>query len=185
MADPSIKFSNADLETDINDPGNFDLTICVEVAEHLTAGRARRIVETLCSAADVIVFSAAIPLQGGTHHINEQFQSFWAQHFDACGYERCDYFRPRIWLRTDVEPWYRQNLLLYVRRSHPVLNNMRNASLVPGPLDIVHPEIFTGNVEYYKRALESPTLRLRAEMIVRWTRRQMSRALLRGDRGHS
>ena len=96
--------------------GRFDLAICLEVVEHLPESHADPIVDGLCASADVILFSAAIPLQGGENHINEQWQSFWAAHFDELGYECCDLFRPRVWKDPRVEIWYRQNVLLYVKR---------------------------------------------------------------------
>lgn len=70
-------FRQCDLETE--DMRNvlqgllpFDLAVCVEVAEHLTPGRAGSFVSELCQLSDMIVFSAAVPGQGGTGHVNEQ-----------------------------------------------------------------------------------------------------------------
>ena len=63
----------------------FDLVNCLEVAEHLDASRADSFVDDLCALGDVVVFSAAIPGQGGTHHVNEQFQSYWQERFRRNG----------------------------------------------------------------------------------------------------
>ena len=93
----SIEFSAVDLEKEFAVPEKYDLSISVEVAEHLSAGRSRAFVEALCAASDVVIFSAAIPQQGGVNHINEQWQSFWAALFGAAGYECYDLFRPRLW----------------------------------------------------------------------------------------
>jgi len=35
---------------------------------------------------DNVLFSAAIPNQGGTGHINEQWQEYWAEKFYANGF---------------------------------------------------------------------------------------------------
>ena len=136
-----IEFSAVDLEKEFAVTEKYDLSISVEVAEHLSAGRSRPFVEALCAASDVVVFSAAIPQQGGVNHTNEQWQSFWAALFDDVGYECYDLFRPRLWRDKRVESWYRQNLFLYVRRAHPLTHELRSLTSPKGYLDIVHPEI--------------------------------------------
>jgi hypothetical protein len=52
-------------------PKTFDLTLCLEVGEHLPQNAANILIESLCALSEVIVFSAAIPGQGGQRHINE------------------------------------------------------------------------------------------------------------------
>lgn len=92
----------------------FDLALCLEVAEHLHPSRAEPLVEYLCSLSNNVLFSAAIPYQGGTGHINEQWQSYWAGLFRGCG------FTAHKWTARSlegVELWYRQNMVLYQRGS--------------------------------------------------------------------
>jgi hypothetical protein len=48
--------------------GRFDLAVCLEVAEHLPPERAESFIRELCDLAPVVLFSAAIPGQGGTGH---------------------------------------------------------------------------------------------------------------------
>ena len=91
----------------------FDLALCTEVAEHLPSEKSEGIVELLCSLSDVVVFPAAIPFQGGIGHINQQWQSFWADLFRARGYGTLDIVRPAVWTNSEVEFWYRQNLLVF------------------------------------------------------------------------
>ena len=55
----------------------YDLAISLEVAEHLPEKRAESFIKYLCNLSKVVLFSAAIPNQGGDHHINEQWQSYW------------------------------------------------------------------------------------------------------------
>ncbi len=75
----------------------FDLGICLEVAEHLPTAGADQLVENLVRLSDVILFSAAIPHQGGTHHVNEQWPSYWADLFAARHYFAWDGLRWLIW----------------------------------------------------------------------------------------
>jgi hypothetical protein len=65
----------------------------------------------------VVLFSAAIPHQGGTAHLNEQWQAYWAAFFAQHGYVAVDCIRPRIYGNAKVEWWYRQNILIYCRPS--------------------------------------------------------------------
>ena len=59
---------------------HFDLTICLEVAEHLPERCARDFVQSLTATAPVVLFSAAIPHQPGREHVNCQWPEYWA-HF--------------------------------------------------------------------------------------------------------
>lgn len=94
--------------------GHSDLAISLEVAEHLPESRADWFVRTLTEHADVILFSAAIPGQGGTNHVNEQWPSYWAQKFWENNYEFSMALRWRYWdLPVEaIEPWYAQNLAI-------------------------------------------------------------------------
>src|SRR5262249_658797 len=95
---------------DLTRPGElerrFDLACSREVAEHLPASSASAFVDALVGAAPVILFSAAVPHQGGTDHVNERWQSYWRQMFEARGYVAVDCVRPRIVGNREVEPWY-------------------------------------------------------------------------------
>lgn len=85
-----------------------DLALCVEVAEHLPIEVADDLVKYLCECSDKILFSAAIPYQGGQGHINEQWQTWWAELFEKNGFGGSNIQMPH-----PVEYWYRQNLVLY------------------------------------------------------------------------
>jgi len=74
-------------------------------------------VADLCAAAPRVLFGAAIPEQGGSSHINEQWQSYWAKKFIANGYTPIDIVRPQVAECDDVVQWYKNNILLYVRNS--------------------------------------------------------------------
>jgi 2-polyprenyl-3-methyl-5-hydroxy-6-metoxy-1,4-benzoquinol methylase len=59
------------LEAGIPDQGMFDLVICIEVIEHLSDEAAERLVKQITNSTNVVLFSAAIPGQGGIGHIND------------------------------------------------------------------------------------------------------------------
>jgi SAM-dependent methyltransferase len=107
------EFLTHDLSTPILLDRRFDLAVCLEVAEHLPGAAAPAFVAQLVALAPVILFSAAVPHQGGTGHLNEQWPEYWAEHF--AGHERVpvDWLRPQLWANPDVDFWYAQNLLLF------------------------------------------------------------------------
>ena len=135
-------FVPTDLTLPVQNPRRFDLAMTVDVAEHLPDALADQFVSSLTDAAPVVLFSAAVPHQGGTHHINEQWPDYWVTKFAAQGYEVIDPIRRRIWKNNDVEWWYRQNVLLFVKTSeishYPALQAAR-ALTFPDQISLVHP----------------------------------------------
>ena len=115
----------------------FDLAICLEVAEHLPPQNARKFIEKLCNLSDVILFSAAVPGQGGVSHLNEAWQSYWAKLFSELSYFPIDIIRPKIWNDSAIPWWYRQNTFVYMKRSI-----ITDQYCDPFPMDIIHPELF-------------------------------------------
>lgn len=93
----------------------FDLAVCLEVAEHLPKECAEGLVESLVSIAPIVLFSAAVPLQGGSHHVNEQWPEYWASLFLRHRYRQLDVLRKRIWKNATIKVFYRQNAFLYVK----------------------------------------------------------------------
>jgi SAM-dependent methyltransferase len=172
-----IVFSHVNLEQDIEIQDRFDLCICMEVAEHLFPQRSTAFVHALCALSDVVLFSAAIRLQGGTNHVNEQWQSYWADLFAARGFDCCDVIRPRIWDDRSIPSWYRQNALLYVARSHPARDTWTGSAALRGPLDIVHPEIYEGNLGGLQRAVNEPTLGFCLQSLGKWSQRQLRKII--------
>lgn len=110
---PAERFRSMDLRRLEALGRKFDLAVCLEVAEHLPSAAAAGLVRYLTDAAPVVLFSAAPPGQGGTHHVNEQWPSYWAELFARAGYLRLDAIRPRVWREPDVQWWYKQNIALY------------------------------------------------------------------------
>lgn len=148
--DPS-EFQRTDLSQPIRSDRQFDVALCLEVAEHLPKERAAGLVADLCRLSDVVFFGAAIPRQRGTGHINEQWQSYWVNLFQANGFTCSDPLRPLIWDDRRIEVWYRQNILCFRRKE---FDGSSSAIL----LDVVHPDLWN-NVRkappkpYWRRAL--------------------------------
>jgi len=110
---PRESFVPTDLAKLTQLPANYDLAICLEVLEHLPPRAGRNLVEALTEAAPVVLFSAAIPGQGGTNHINEQWPEYWRQLFVGRSYQMLDPIRPLIRDDKRVAWWYRQNILMF------------------------------------------------------------------------
>jgi len=110
---PADRFRPADFRNMDGLDRRFDLASSLEVAEHLPEDRAKPFVAALVEAAPVVLFSAAIPLQGGTDHLNEQRQSYWAKLFAEHGYIALDCIRPMIYGDLRIQYWYRQNILIF------------------------------------------------------------------------
>lgn len=91
----------------------FDLAISLEVAEHLSRARSESFVTDLCALSDVVLFSAAPPFQGGTHHLNEQWLEYWGILFRKNGYVPVDVLRDKLWVKTKIAWYYRQNLMFF------------------------------------------------------------------------
>jgi SAM-dependent methyltransferase len=134
-----------DLETPFKLDRTFDIAISLEVAEHLYEGSATPFVKKLCKLSDIVIFSAAIPGQGGVNHFNEQWQAYWAQKFTEHGYFAFDLVRPLIWADVAIPLWYKQNTVVYMSSRavlrFPTLEKYRVNQLTN--LNLVHPELYT------------------------------------------
>ncbi len=109
-------FAAADLSAHLPETRRFSLAISLEVAEHIPACQADVFVDNLTRLAPTILFSACTPTPGhGTGHVNEQTQSYWAAKMATKGYWPSTVIRDRIWGCHDVEWFYRQNSVLYLK----------------------------------------------------------------------
>ena len=114
LAMPAKHFAAFDLSRPFRLGRRFDLVQSLEVAEHIPPAQAEIFVDHLAAHGDVILFSAAVPGQGGEFHVNEQPYEYWRQKFAARGFLTFDFIRPRIAKVPEIEPWYRYNILLFV-----------------------------------------------------------------------
>lgn len=165
------KFLNLNffLAHDLRDPlllkRQFDLTICLEVAEHLPEYSAATLVKSLVMHSEVILFSAAIPGQGGQYHLNEQWPDYWAQLFATHGYVFLDIIRPLIWNNPKVDYWYKQNIFLVVKSNHE-LASKHTASHLP----LVHPELLNRIAQNKDKQINSLKKQLAIHPLKRWIR---------------
>lgn len=140
---PRERFRRTDLAAPLRFDCRFDLALALEVAEHLPPDRAEGFVADLLSAAPLVLFSAAIPGQGGVGHVNEQWPAWWAERFAVHGALCLDPFRAALWHDERVTWWYRQNMLLFAAPEAlsrwPAL-----AALAPAdpPRALVHPALW-------------------------------------------
>jgi SAM-dependent methyltransferase len=113
---PVQDFTATDLSKKFDLGRRFDLVSSLEVAEHLPPACSETFILSLVTHADMVLFSAATPGQGGENHINERPLSFWQALFQANGYDAYDVIRPVFRAQKGIEPWYRFNTILYANQ---------------------------------------------------------------------
>jgi SAM-dependent methyltransferase len=146
---PSDAFVSHDLSTPLDLGRRFDLAMSLEVAEHLPPSAGEGFVRSLTRHADVVLFSAGIPWQGGTHHVNLRWQTYWAELFRREEFKSVD-IRSLFWRDNRIGGHYRQNVVLYTKRSLTL-------QPPPLPLDVVHPEVWSYVLEI--QANQKPSTR--------------------------
>lgn len=146
------EFVPTDLSKPFHINQKFDMAICLEVAEHLHEKTTTAFIKSVTNHTDVVLFSAAIPGQGGQNHINEQWPNYWANLFKAVGFDAHDILRNKIWDNANIHWWYRQNIVIYAKKGNPFSEELGPATDVKS---LVHPALFTPVVERSKY-LESP-----------------------------
>jgi SAM-dependent methyltransferase len=151
---PEQRFFPSDLSKAIRLNRQFDLVVSLEVAEHLPNNCAETFVDSLTKLGPVILFSAAIPHQGGTGHVNEQWPEYWAEHFQAKEYAVIDCIRKKIWTNNEVDYYYAQNILLFTKMDYleksPLLKS-EHQSTNPASLSIVHPTKYLEVIGWIER----------------------------------
>jgi SAM-dependent methyltransferase len=146
---PTRQFLSFDLAKQLQLDRRFDLVLSLEVAEHIPVECAVVFVESLINLGPIILFSAAIPSQGGTHHINEQWPDYWARLFNERGFACLDCLRHRVWNDARVEWWYAQNILLFVSKvelaANPALQREADKTREQ-QLSLVHPRSWSAKI---------------------------------------
>lgn len=150
------QFRRIDLRRSFDLGRSYSLVISLEVAEHIPAEHADEFIENICRHGSVVLFSAAVPFQGGEGHVNEQWPSYWAQKFAKFGYRPFDALRKKIWKTPDIAFWYRQNCMIYANNqglaANPNLAQFDASADIDG-LDIVHPDLFMEKALNYSGVL--------------------------------
>jgi hypothetical protein len=113
---PQANLVIADVSKPLLGLGRFDLVMSLEVAEHIDVEFADIFIANLMSLSDTVLFSAAVPGQGGVNHVNEQPHEYWINKFAIGGYDLRDCIRGRITNNESIFPWYRNNIMVFVKR---------------------------------------------------------------------
>ena len=175
---PEQKFRQADLDAVIKLYRRYDLAISLEVAEHLQPESANHFVDNLTNASDFVLFSAALPFQGGAGHINEQWPDYWVDLFRNRGYVVLDIVRSRIWNEQAIPFWYRQNTLLFVKREQ--MQKLETLDSVAHyqrpPVSIVHPDLYLLKISKINRAdTVKGNLKLFRRAVKKWIKTRIRR----------
>lgn len=142
-------FKEFDLEKEIKLDKKYDLVISIEVAEHLKKDSADMFVQNLVNSGNLILFSAAIPNQGGQNHINEQWLTYWEEKFAKHNYVIHDIIRPIFWDNSEIFWWYKQNMVLITPESF----ELKSSNKVVPMRNIVHYELFEKKTTSLNNAL--------------------------------
>lgn len=151
---PEKRFLSFDLKKPIKIDKKFDLVISLEVAEHLPQKFAKTLMDSLTRLGPVILFSAAIPFQGGTDHLNNQWPEYWVKLFQEKDYVVLDPIRKEVWQNENVKFWYAQNILLFVRQDHLETHPLLKKELAhtnTSQLSIVHPKQYLLSLSSYPK----------------------------------
>lgn len=147
---PRENFLPFDLSKPLQLERGFDLAISLEVAEHLDEAHADNFIDSLTDLAPIVLFSGAIPHQGGVNHVNEQWQDYWADKFKLKDYIPIDAIRKFTWSNNDVAAHYAQNIILYVSRNALMKNKKLETAANRTDIDmlnVVHPDRYMRVVE--------------------------------------
>lgn len=94
-----------------------DVSICLEVAEHIEEKFSDVLVQNIVSTnAKTIIFTAAPPGQEGINHINLKPAAFWLKKFERFGYfpntELAAKFRSDLGKKLKYTRWYLDNIMI-------------------------------------------------------------------------
>ncbi len=141
-----IEFKSVDLNNEFYVDEKVDLTLSLEVAEHLKRESSNKFIECLTKTSDAILFSAAYKNQGGTDHINENKHSYWAKIFANYDYKPFDLFRPKFWGDIRIGFWFRQNSFLYIKKDSVLFKKFMKHNIKEinnlDFMDCVHPQLY-------------------------------------------
>lgn len=95
----------------------FDLCLCLEVAEHLKSTCSQTLTDTLTNLSKTIIFTAATPGQGpkSIGHINEQLPEYWQKLFKQKNFTLNKKLTERIKRQMEAEKivwWLTKNLMI-------------------------------------------------------------------------
>lgn len=167
-----LNLADAPLPYKLAEPGErFDLLVSFELLEHLPEERAEAMIEAMCSLSDTLLVSVAVPHQGGTGHVNEQWPDYWVQRFAARGFVAYDFLRYGLWSDERIAPWYRQNVIGYFRNGVPdAVREYFTRSiqkLAEQPMPLCHPGVFSYKLGKLRNTVRNPFGALAASVKIR------------------
>lgn len=112
---PNENMKVHDLRKEYDPDQQYDLVLSFEVAEHLPEKYADQFIETLVSAGQTVVMTAAEPGQEGTHHVNEKPRSYWKEKMRVHGYKYNSNAVNSIRddLNVELTTWIPKNLFVF------------------------------------------------------------------------
>lgn len=137
------EFLKYDLTKKLELGKKYDIAISLEVAEHLPESAADTFVDSLTSHTSIVLFSAAIPQQGGQYHLNEQWPNYWNEKFRNRGFQAFDILRGEFWDNENILWWYRQNMILFVKEGEEAFRGFESSKDI---LSYVHPSLYQKKV---------------------------------------
>jgi len=130
----------------------FDLAVTTEVIEHIPQKKEKNFVDNCCRASDFVLFSGAVPYQGGVGHVNEQWLEHWSALFQRNGFHCHDLFREHFWHDSRIQYYYRQNTVLFASEEASSALRERGFNPSQNPKTMIHPEMI---IQCVNRALPS------------------------------
>lgn len=94
--------------------GYYDLALCTEFAEHVEAQYEKYWLADM-ERCKYVLFSFALPGQGGHHHVNEQPEDYWLDRFAEYGFTPDWEFTYKH--RNPKARWGRNTLTLFINRN--------------------------------------------------------------------
>ena len=160
-------FISTDLENPAQINEKFDLAISLEVAEHISPENSEKFVKYLTGKAPVILFSAAIPHQGGVNHVNEQWPTYWINIFEKYNYQVIDCIRRKIWENKKIEVWYIQNMFLFVEKNSLDGNKILKKEMetdLNNPYSVIHPRLYSYHMKNFDNVLGNEKSKFHKEL---------------------
>jgi len=143
---PAERFFAADLGQPIDIKRQFDLAISTEVAEHLPKEHAATFIANIAKASDIVLFSGAIPYQGGAGHWNENWVEYWVKLFTPHGFDCFDLLRLPLWNEAAIRSYYRQNVLIFAKGNAAKTLRDKGHVATPNAPSLVHPEQYLKSI---------------------------------------
>jgi len=105
--------------------GNFDLALCLDVAEHIPESLCDIFLSNLSKFSPTLLMACAPPNQGGHHHVNEKPKRYWINRLAEYGfaYNRkqtgilCEIFKKK----RPIYMWMWEHLSVYEKSPEPKL----------------------------------------------------------------